>query len=129
MPRDVARETEGPVGDAILSGAKAVRGSLSMSGVGGTLGVDSSVRGSARRASVKIKGSGPWGLASGARRHEIKPTGGRRAVVTPKGPRASVNHPGTRRVDVWGKATKHADRKVTAAVDKAADAAVRKVLD
>ena len=70
-----------------------------------------------------------WGVASGTKRHRIEPTGGRRAVITPKGPRASVNHPGTRRRDLFGKATKRAQPKIDAAVDRAADEAMRKVLD
>ena len=112
----------------MLAGARSVRGTLSMSGLGSSLDVTSRVSGGGRKSSVKIAARGPWGVASGTKRHRIEPTGRRRAVLTPKGPRASVTHPGTRKVDLWGKSTAKAEPKIGKAVDAAAEDAVGDVL-
>lgn len=99
-----------------------------MSGLNASLDVNAKASGSGRRSQVTISARGPWGVASGTRRHRIEPTGRRRAVLTPKGPRASVNHPGTRKVDLWGKSTKAAQPKIDRTVDTVAADAVGDVL-
>lgn len=130
LPRDVAVASADPAGSAVVAGARSVRGSLSLSGLGAVLGVTTRVGGSGRRSSVTISATprGAWAVASGTKPHAIRPKGRRRAVLTPDGPRAQVEHPGTARVDLWGKSTSQAQSGIDGAVESAADDAVGKVL-
>lgn len=122
----MAEDVADPAEREVLDGARSERGTLSVSGLNARLGVEARVQGrSARQARVILRGTPAraWGVVSGTRPHQILPRKGK-VVVTPEGPRPAVNHPGTRRRDVWGKATTRATTRIARRVDEAGADAV-----
>ena len=114
LPGVIAGEVADPAADAVLDAVKAQRGSLSLSGLNARLDVLPSVRSGRASATVELDASprSAWGVASGTKPHAIKP---RRKAVKLAGGRffPEVKHPGTKKVDLWGRSTRAAGRRIT----------------
>ena len=124
LPTTLAVDVSDDAKQATLDGARSLRGSLSMSGLRTSLDVVTSTEGGGRdRATLELSATprGAWAIASGTKAHTVKPKG--RALRLANGRFAAVvKHPGTRRVDLWGTATRRAEQDIVRAADQSARA-------
>ena len=124
LPATLARDVQQPAERAVLTAARAKRGTLSVSGIRATLDVDGTVAGGGASATLLLSATPrrAWGIVSGTRPHAI---GSRRGKVLPLGGNrfaAKVDHPGTRRVRLWSESVRRSRTVVVRSADTAAKA-------
>lgn len=125
IPATIANAVAEPAAASVLDGARAARGSLSISGIHARLDVRESVNGGDGHATLELSATPrrAWGLASGAKPHLERP---RRRKAMKLGPRQfaeRVRHPGTRHINLWGLSTRRAQTVIKGIADRAAAAA------
>lgn len=106
LPGTLAGDVAGEAQAAVIAQVLAQRGTLSVSGIGASLGVDATVEGGSGTAALELAATPrrAWGLVSGARPHAIRT--GKRAMRLKDGRFfAAVDHPGTPRRDYWQNST------------------------
>lgn len=124
LPGTLAGAVSEPASAAVLDGARARRGTLSISGIHARLGVHASTSGGDGHATLELSATprGAWALATKTKSHLERPRRKEALRLSDGGFAALVHHPGDRRVDVWGAAKGQAARVIPTVADRAAAA-------
>lgn len=123
LPAALAARVADTAATAITDEVVAVRGTLSVSGLGATLGVTATPGdGGVQLAATPV---GAWSLVNdGSKAHRITVRRRRALTASPYGLFARVSHPGTLGDGSWDRATQAAEPVIDEAVRSACDAIV-----